>query len=271
MEWPKPLRSSNPVFRDLAILLFFAAATNCWGATYDPAASFEAGFTSHSNPNSVWSYGYSSGFTAPVTLYTQTSQPGVHGPNAQYWSSAPNVTATSSVQFNNGPAYNDGTVDISASGLTLVWFGAQYSDLVFTAPATGNYALSGVFLGSQRNVGSVVAVVANGNVVFNSTVTSEGQTVPFNATVALTAGSTVVFSAGPGGGNQNTGLSTHVTGPLPPAAVTYDPTASFEAGFTSHSNPNGVWSYGYSSGFTAPVTLYTQTSQPGVHGPNAQY
>jgi hypothetical protein len=136
------------------------------------------------------------------------------------------------VQFNNGPAYNDGNVDISANGLTLVWFGAQYSDLVFTAPATGVYSLTGVFLGAQNNVGSVVAVVANGSVVFNSTVTSEGQTVPFNATVNLTAGNTVVFSAGPGGGNQNTGLSANVTGPLgiPPAVNSVVSDASFTGG-----------------------------------------
>ena len=215
MEWSKPLmRGRYPVLRNTVVLFFLVAATNGWAATYDPVASFEAGFTSHNNPNGVWSYGYSSGFTAPVTLYTQTSQPGVHGPNAQYWSSTSNVTATSSVQFNDGALYNDGNVDISASGLTLVWCGAQYSDLVFTAPATGTYSLTGAFLGSQHNVGSVVAVVANGSIVFNSTVTSEGQTVPFNATVALTAGSTVVFSAGPGGGTQNTGLSATITGSI---------------------------------------------------------
>jgi uncharacterized protein (TIGR03437 family) len=215
MKWSKLLmRGSHSVLRNSAVLFFLVAAPHSWAAVYDAAASFEAGFTSHSNPNGVWSYGYSSGFTAPVTLYTQTSQPGVHGPNAQYWSSTPGVTATSSVQFNDGPLYNDGNVDISASGLTLVWFGAQYSDLVFTAPTTGTYSLAGVFLGSQNNVGSVVAVVANGSIVFNSTVTSEGQTVPFNATVALTAGSTVLFSAGPGGGNQNTGLSATITGSI---------------------------------------------------------
>jgi uncharacterized protein (TIGR03437 family) len=189
-------------------------------ATYDPAATFEAGFTSHSNPNGVWSYGYSSGFTAPVTLYNLTSQPNVHGPNAQYWSSATPVTATSSVQYNNGPLYNDGNVDISADGLTLVWFGSQYSDVVFTAPDAGTYAVTGAFLGSQNNVGSTVAVVAGGNVVFNSTVTSEGQVAPFDATVTLTAGSALVFSAGPGGGTQNTGLSAFVTGPLSSSSST---------------------------------------------------
>lgn len=270
MECLKPLRGTYPVLPNLAVLLLFLAVTNSWAATYDPATSFEAGFTSHSNPNGVWSYGYSSGFTAPVTLYTQTSQPGVHGPNAQYWSSSPAITATSSVQFNDGPLYSDGNVDIPAQGLTLVWFGAQYSDVVFTAPATGDYSLTGVFLGSQHNIGSVVGVVVNGRLVFNSTVTGEGQTVPFTATVTLTAGSTVVFSAGPGGGNQNTGLSAAVTGPLPSTAVTYDPTASFEAGFLSRSNPNGPWSYGYSSGFTTPVTLFTQAVQGGIPSPNEQ-
>jgi hypothetical protein len=135
----RSLSESYAVLRYLALLFFFAALTNSLAATYDPAASFEAGFTSRSNPNGVWSYGYSVGFTAPVTLYTQTTQPGVHGPNAQYWSSSAGITATSSVQFNDGPAYNDGNVDIPANGLTLVWFGAQYSDLIFTAPASGTY------------------------------------------------------------------------------------------------------------------------------------
>ncbi len=31
------------------------------------------------------------------------------------------------------------------------------------------------------------------------------------------------------------------------AAFTYDPAADFELGWTTQSNPNGVWSYGYSS------------------------
>ncbi len=265
------LKESHSTLLNAALLFFFVGAVSGLATTYDPTASFEAGFTSRSNPNGVWSYGYSSGFTAPVTLYNQTSQPGVHGPNAQYWSSSPSITATPSVQFNNGAAYNDGNVNIPANGLTLVWFGAQYSDLVFTAPAAGTYALTGVFLGSQNNIGSVVGVAASGSVVFSSSVTSENQTAPFNATVMLAAGGTVVFSAGPGGGNQNTGLSLLVTGPLTAPAATYDPAASFEAGFTARSNPNGVWTYGYSSGFTAAVTPYNQTSQPGVHGSNAQY
>jgi hypothetical protein len=55
------------------------------------------------------------------------------------------------------------------------------------------------------------------------------------------------------------------------AATTYDPTAGFEQGFLSMSNPNGVWSYGSSTSLTGPVSLYTQTSQNGFIVANEQY
>jgi hypothetical protein len=37
--------------------------------------------------------------------------------------------------------------------------------------------------------------------------------VPFNMTLSLQAGSTVIFSVGPGSGRQNTGLSATITRP----------------------------------------------------------
>ena len=67
----------------LMCTLLFSASLGA--QTYDVAAAFEQGWVNKSNPNGVWSYGYSSGFSAPVTLYTQTVQNGVNGPNAQYW------------------------------------------------------------------------------------------------------------------------------------------------------------------------------------------
>ena len=89
----------NSVFRKSAMLscFFVALAINAWAATYDPAADFEKGFLSHTNPNGVWSYGYSTSPTGPVSLYNQTSQPGVNSVNVQFWSSSPNITGTSSV------------------------------------------------------------------------------------------------------------------------------------------------------------------------------
>ncbi len=208
----------------LAILLFGlllvprAAVAQSWSA----AADFEKGWTAKTNPNGVWSYGYSSDLTSPITLYDQTLQDkeltgpnaqGINGPNAQYWlSPAVDVLTTPAAEYNDGPAYNDGNIDFLANEfLLLSGVGGQYSDLVFTAPAAATYSIVSEFRGAQYTIGTVVGVVANGEVLFSSKVTSVDQLVPFNTEVSLKAGDTLVFSVGPGGGTQNTGLSATIT------------------------------------------------------------
>jgi hypothetical protein len=183
--------------------------------TYNPAVSFEKAWTTQSNPSDVWSYGYSSGFTKPITLYDKTAQNGINGPNAQYWlSSSANTGSSPAAEYNNGPAIDDGNIDFLANEFLLVpGIRGQYSDLVFTAPAGGEYSIAGNFRGAQYGIGTVVGIVANGKVVFSSSVTSVGQLVPFNMTLSLQSGSTVIFSVGPGSGRQNTGLSATITRP----------------------------------------------------------
>jgi hypothetical protein len=182
---------------------------------YDPAGSFEKGWTAHNNPNGVWSYGYSTGFTNPITLYDKTVQIGVNGPNAQYWlSSSADLGTSPATEYNDGTAYNDANVDFLPNELLLVaGIGGQYSDLIFNAPSAGEYSIAGDFRGAQYGVGTVVGIVANGKVVFSSSVTTIGQLVPFSTTLNLQARSKVVFSVGPGIGRQNTGLSVTVTRP----------------------------------------------------------
>jgi hypothetical protein len=183
-----------------------------WAQIYNPAGSFEKGFKNQHNPNGVWSYGYSSSFTGAITLYDQTVQNGVNGPNAQYWlSPAVDIGNSPSAEYNHGSAYNDGNVNFLKNEFLLVsGIGGQYSDLVFTVPATGTYSIVSKFRGAQYGIGTVVAVVANGSVVFNSSVTSVGQIVKFKTNLSLNAGDTVVFSVGPGGGLQNTGLAAKI-------------------------------------------------------------
>ena len=196
------------------MLFFFAiAVSSCWAQTYDAAADFEQGFINQTNPNGVWSYGYSSSFTTPITLYDQTQQPGINGPYAQFWiSSAINYGESPSAEYNDGPPYDDGNIDFLADEFLLVsGINGQYSNLVFTAPATGMYSISGSFRGAQYGIGVVVGIIVNGNVVFSSAVNSVGQIVPFGNNQSLTAGQTVVFSVGPNGGLQNTGLAATIT------------------------------------------------------------
>ena len=201
--------------------------------TYDPATSFEKGWTAHSNPNRMWSYGYSSGFADPITLYDQTVRNGINGPNAQYWlSSSVNAGTSPAAEYNNGSAFNDGNVDFLPNEFLLVaGIHGQYSGLVFTAPAGGEYSVAGSFRGAQYGIGTVVGIVVNGKVIFKSSVNAVGQLVPFNLMLNLQAGSTVAFSAGPGSGSQNTGLSATITKPCslsdkPASSVTGEITCS---------------------------------------------
>ena len=107
--------------------------------------------------------------------------------------------------------------------LLVAGIGVQYSDLIFTAPANGRYSLASSFTGSQFGIGTVVAVLANDVVLFNSSVTANGQIVPFDTDLSLTTGEMVEFSVGPGGGLQNTGVSATITplsGVPEPASLT---------------------------------------------------
>lgn len=180
---------------------------------YDAASAFEQGYTTHSNPNGVWSYGWSTGFAKPLNMYDTTAQPDVNGPNAQYWlSSTVNTGESPAAEYNNGPAFNDGNVDFLAHEFLLVsGIGGEYSNLVFTAPSTGTYSIVSQFRGAQYGIGTVVGVVINGTVVFSSRVTAVDELVPFKATVNLAAGNKVAFTVGPGGGLQNSGLSATIT------------------------------------------------------------
>jgi len=211
------------VSRCLVILILLAVATvSSSASSYDAAAAFEAGWVTQTNPNGVWSYGYSSGFTSAISLYTTTVQNGVNGPNAQYWlTPSVDIGDSPAAEYNNGPAYNDGNVNFLANEFLLVsGIGGQYSDLIFTAPANGTYSIVSSFRGAQYGIGTFVGVLVNGALVFNSSVTVEGQIVPFSTSVPLTAGETVGFSVGPGGGLQNTGLSATISTASTPEPAT---------------------------------------------------
>ncbi|TWC07571.1 hypothetical protein FBZ93_101865, partial [Bradyrhizobium macuxiense] len=253
---PADLSGADVTFNGLQI------DTTAPGSTvYDVASDFEQGFTSHSNPNGVWSYGYSSGFTGPVTLYDQTAQPGVDGPNAQYWlSSSVNIGESPAAKFNDGPTRDDGNVNFLPDQFLLVsGIGGQYSDLVFTAPATGEYSLATTFRGDQYGIGTVVGVIENGNVIFSSRVSYEGQLVPFNETLSLSAGDELVFSVGPGGGLQNTGLSVSVTELAPAPTDT-----AVVNGFVNAAHDTATQELTGTAEAGSTVTVYDGTTQLGT-------
>jgi hypothetical protein len=212
-----------PMSLACAVILIVSNAAR--GQTvYDATADYEAGWTSQSNPNGVWSYGYSSGPTAPVTLYNAATFGGTMGEPEQFWlSPAVNIQDSPAIALNDGPAFvQSNGVNFLADELVLVaGVGGQYSNIVFTAPASGFYSLDSSFRGDQTDVGTFVGVAVDGTAIFSSSVTVDGGVVPFDDEIHLNAGDTVDFSVGPAGGFQNTGFAATITSVVPePSSVT---------------------------------------------------
>ena len=114
--------SGRSISRCLVILTLLVIATvNCSANVYDAASSFESGWLAQTNPNGVWSYGYSAGFTSSISLYTTTQQNGINGPNAQYWlTPSVDIGASPAAEYNNGAAYSDGNINFLANEFLLV-------------------------------------------------------------------------------------------------------------------------------------------------------
>jgi hypothetical protein len=179
-----------------------------WAQTYNPAKEYENGWKSGDNPNGVWSYGYSLGFTSRITRYNGTLEE--NPPQLHDWYSTAVYDDFSPVaKFNDGPAINDGNNDFLAHEFILVAGvdGQHYSNLIFTAPATTSYSINCVFRGAQYNVGDVVGVISNKKVLFQSSITAVNETKKYKAQLALNQGETVIFSVGPDGGLQNVGVA----------------------------------------------------------------
>jgi hypothetical protein len=222
MQRPGVFRVRSSLAAGAMFIIALVSAGIARGQTvYDATAAYEAGWIAQTNPNGLWSYGYSSGPTAPVSLYTTPTTGSLNGGNEQFWlTPAVDDGYSPSVALNNGPAYNDGYIDYLADELVIAdGAGGQYSNILFSAPASSLYSLDCSFRGDQLGVGTVVAVAAGGNVIFNSTVTEEEQVDPFDTDIYLNAGETVDFSVGPDGGNQNTGFSATFTTVPEPASL----------------------------------------------------
>jgi hypothetical protein len=165
--------------------------------TYDVAADF----STNSNPNGVWSYGYATVLGGSLILYTDTSfsTPSVigwrhnigFGVPAVFYNRTANTTTTGDGTPNLGPyqaCFHPGPDD-------------EYSIYRFTAPAAGNYQLQAAFVGAD--VGGTttdVHVLLNDSSIFDGSVNGFGPgTGPsFSTNLVLQANDRIDFEVGYG-------------------------------------------------------------------------
>jgi hypothetical protein len=197
-----------------AVISTFATVLGIIAITLPRTASaFSAAgdFSSSSNPNGAWSYGWSTTLGSAFNLDSSntTAYSGTSGLNGWLSNLAPDgsplvlqngatnpVTTANSTfqpgQFALGPGQN-----------------LQYSILRWTAPSSGTFSINATFSGlSFLGDTSDVHILHDGISIFDSNVTGSPSPVSFSGPVSITAGDTLDFAVGVGSnGNYNEDLT----------------------------------------------------------------
>lgn len=182
---------------------------------YDASADY----SSKSNPNGVWSYGWTQSLGATLNLFpNQTPVSGMY-----VWTS----TCCGSQTGPPGDGYNETGASITVGTVTVpaktLWFSPgpqdQNSVIRWTAPASGTYQIKAVFWGDDfvGPTSTSVAVLHNDATLYTSFVNGFGPSSDqsYTGTVRVNAGDTVDFTVayGPDGnyGYDSTGVSAVIT------------------------------------------------------------
>jgi hypothetical protein len=218
-------------------------------------------FSIVANPNGDYSYGYTNTLGSPFMLY-EFAVPNVI-PGLDVWRTsfgAPalqkNTTASSLSYFSISHPPDMLNLHPGPSG--------QYSVLRFAAPCAGTYRIEGSFQGIDT-VGTTTDVHVltgpppsgtpiNSLAVFNGSINSVGETVPFSLTLAVTTGQTIDFAVGVGNGDyffDSTGLKATITA-VPNTPTGTNTTVVSELGSGSVTT---TFSQVFSSGSTSVVPI----------------
>ncbi len=170
-------------------------------------------FTHVSNPHGEWSYGYTNALGG-FSLFTSYGSLGRH---LEFWNRGffwlqVYANRTSNTYGNcNDWCLLPGTIAMHPDNSDLK------AVTRFTAPADGEYDVTGQFRPIDRQSSSIeVWVLHNGSVVVHGYLGAWWTTVPFAETLDLEAGDTVDFVVGRGGGgyfNDGTDLEATIDGP----------------------------------------------------------
>lgn len=154
-------------------------------------------FSGSSNPNGTWSYGQYVESTSTFTLFTANdafagATPTCGLPN---WSGSAESGGYPAVIANNtGSSVPCGTWNLPTDTLNLHptnTVGTD-SDVRWTAPAAGTYAINGSYSALDFTT-TLDSILVNGTSVF-STIINPSHTTPFSLTESLAAGDTIDFT-----------------------------------------------------------------------------
>jgi len=181
---------TDGIFHGFLLRNFAKSANVVYSAAHD--------FSFTLNPNSVWSYGYTTTVGGAFNLYTVagltdfSNEAGWFGPISGCCAPGyPLVVA--------GPSQVPTVLDMGPGP-------SSYSVVRWTAPSRGRWDVVGQFFGTGATTGDV-HVLHNGAEVFKSALNGS-EVAPFSLAINVSPGDTVDFAAGPGADGNNDGDST---------------------------------------------------------------
>jgi hypothetical protein len=196
----------------VALALGLMGAGPASAQVYDPAADFSP----TSNPNSVWSYGWSASLGSTLTLYPSH----VKMLNLDFWQIPPSGDnppyvshngTTSTIVFASTATYPPGRLGLHPGP------SGQYSVVRWTAPANQHVGVSGMFSPLDSTT-TDVHILKNGLSLLVGEV-NPSSPVPFSLATDVAPGDIIDFAVGRGTNGTNffdsTGLSTTIAVPEP--------------------------------------------------------
>ena len=208
---PTPLKSRTLLYSRLRYagalaLLGAASALPAAAQTYNANTDYNTDLVAGTNPNGVWTYGWSTSPATALHLYTQHHVVSL-GPTANAWDDPAHLTSHVPVVYKNtgGDYPDDGNVSIPAGALILHGggpdgsggFANDFSHVLFTAPAAGSYALTSSFqLRQHVTTTASVQVLQNGVSVFSSSLPNFLDTASYTHSFLLNPGDRLDFAVG---------------------------------------------------------------------------
>lgn len=186
-------------FIGVAILTLMVGDVAVAGTVYDAAADFSIA----SNPNGVWSYGYTTTLGGTPTLYTNSSTNVDGNSNFEGWVSNQGVGDTPLVVKNTATTeQRGGSVDLLAGELAFHPGPTGDQSVVrWTAPTAGSININATFEGRDiYGTTTDVHVLDNGTALFNGEVTGFGSSSDQTTSLSILvhAGDTIDFVVGDG-------------------------------------------------------------------------
>jgi len=206
------------------LLCLVAVALPPAALAYDAAAEF----STNSNPNGVWSYGWSTTLGSAFNLDTSNTAAafGLNGLGGWLANQPPTGGPTVLRNTTANPILLAPFTTYQAGQLALNMNGSQYAVLRWTAPSAGQFSLAATFSGLSTAPGgdsADVHIQRNGVSIFDSTVIGSPSPTSFSGTLTLALGDHIDFAVGFGpNGNDHedtTGLTATIVAVPEPSTL----------------------------------------------------